>query len=228
MGTDPQNITIRGRLSWPNWTYADALKQNVKSKFPKKDDEVRPSFNLLLTQARTQRLVTHLTDVFLPWCAEQEKNGGKSGLSAAHIKKLNRILADQDWEADGVMGLIYNVHEKTKELAPEAVSSVKVNGFKGRDLDLQAVVKSEADVKAPADDLIIPDRGLILPVNDTKLELYPGSVVAATINLFAFVSANQPGITANTSTAIFVEHDDRFGGGGALIDEDSVFMDDDE
>lgn len=227
MGTDPQIITIRGRLSWPNWTYADALKQNLKSKFPKKDDEVRPSFNLLLTQARTQRLVTHLTDVFLPWCLEQEKSGDKSGLSAAHVKKLNRILSDQDWEADAVMGLIYKVHEKTQDLAPEAVTSVKVNGFKGRDLEQQAVVHDEADVKAPADDLIIPDRGLILPVNDTKLELYPGSVVAATINLFAFVSASQPGITANTSTAIFVEHADRFGG-GSFVDEDSVFMDDDE
>lgn len=221
--TDPQTVTIRGRLSWPQFTYADALKQNQKSKYPKKDEDVRPNFQLLLAEAQAEKLVKHVRDVFLPWCVEQEKSGLKSGLTAAQAKKLTKILDEADWEVDGIVGLIKPVHERTAELAPEAVMSVPVNGFKGQDMELKAVVRSEDDLANPADDIIIPERGLILPIRDTNLELYPGAMVAAQLNLFAFTGANV-GITASASTAIFVGHADRFGGGGA-IDEDEVFMD---
>lgn len=222
---NPQEITVRGRLSWPTWTYAEALKRNPKSKFPKPDDEVKPSFSLLLGEAHAEKLVNHLKDVFLPWCLEQEKAGAKSALTAAQVKKVTRILDEADWETDGVFGLIKAVHEKSRDLAPEAVLELKVNGFKKRDIELKAVVKDESQLANPTDDLIIPARGLILPVEDTKLELYPGSIVASTINLFAFVGA-QVGITASASTAVFVGDADRFGGGGNAIDEDEMFMDD--
>jgi hypothetical protein len=224
---NPQNLTVRGRLSWPVWTVAEALKRNPKSKFPKPDDQVKASFNLLLGEAQTEKVLTHLKDVFFPWCIEQEKAGQKSGLTAAQVKKLNRNIDDADWATDGVFGLIGAVPEKSAELAPEAVINLKVNGLKGRDLEQKAVVKSEDQLKNPTGDLVIPERGLILPVSDTNLELYPGSIVAATINLFAFVGA-QPGVTASAGAVIFVQDAERFGGGGTEIDEDSIFMDDDE
>lgn len=221
---NPQEITIRGRLSWPKFTMAEALAQNATSKFPKKPDEVKPNFNLLLLPDQQDKLITKIKDEFLPFCAARGKAGEKSGLDAGQIKKLTRALDAAEWDVDEVLGLIKPVHEKTVELAPEAVASVKVNGFKGQDIVLKAVVRSEADLRNPTDDVIIPERGMIMDVNDTTLELYPGSFVAAQINMFAFVAAGNPGITASTSTAIFVGHADRFGGGGAL-DEDAVFMD---
>lgn len=224
---NPQNVTIRGRLSWPVWTVAEALKRNPKSKFPKPDDQVKASFNLLLAEAQTEKLLEHLKDVFFPWCIEQEKAGQKSGLTAAQVKKLTRNIDERDWETDGVFGLIGPVPEKSAELAPEAEINVKVNGLKGRDLEKKVVVKSKDQLRNDTDDIVIPPRGLILPEADTTLEVYPGSIVAATINLFAFVGA-QPGVTASTGAAIFVQDADRFGGGGAVIDEDDIFMDDDE
>lgn len=220
---DPQSILIRGRLSWPKFTYAEALKQNASSKFPKKDEDVRPNFQLLLDETQADKLVTHVRDVFLPWCVEQGKNKDKSGLTEAQAKKITKVLDEADWEVDGVMGLIKPVHEKTKPLAPEAVMSVPVNGFKGQDLTLKAIVRSESELANPTDDLIIPERGMILPVADTTHELYPGSIVAAELNLFAFVGANV-GITASTSDVVFIRDADRFGGGGG-IDEDELFMD---
>lgn len=220
---NPQVTTIRGRLSWPNFTYAQALKQNTTSTYPKKEEDVKPSFNLLLSQAQADKLVSFIKDTFLPWCVQNEKDGAKSALTAGQVKKMTRALDEADWETEGVLGLINKVHEKTAELAPEAVMSVKVNGFKGSDLELKAVVKAEDELRNPTEDLIIPARGLILPIGDTTHELYPGSMVAAQINMFAFVSAGNPGITASTSTAIFVGHAERFGGGGTL-DEDDIFM----
>lgn len=224
--SDPQVVTIRGRLSWPRFTYAEALEQNAKSSFPKKESDVRPNFNLLLDDVQAEKLITHLREVFLPWCVEQSKAGdkAKSALTEKQAKNILETLEAADWEEDNVVGLIYPVHEQTAELAPEAVMSVRVNGFKGQDLPLKAVVRSESELKNPTDDIIIPERGLILPVNDTVHELYPGSRVASTINLFAFVSNKTPGISASTGAAIFVGDAERFGGGG-FIDEDEVFMD---
>ena len=95
---DPQTVTIRGRLSFPNFTYAAALKQNLKSKFPKKEEDVRPNFQLLLNEVQGDKLVAHVRDVFIPWCVEQEKAGAKSGLTAAQAKKLTKILDEGDWE----------------------------------------------------------------------------------------------------------------------------------
>lgn len=219
---NPQNVTLRGRLSWPNLTYAQALAQNARSKFPKKDEEVRPNFQLLLEEDQADKLVAHLRDVFLPWCKEQGKAKEKSGLEDKHVKKLLRVLDDADWETEGILGLIKPVHEKTAELAPEAVMAVQVNGFRGQDLELKAVVRSEDDLRNPIDDFVIPARGAVLPIEDTNLELYPGAVVAAQLNLFAFVGANV-GITASTPTVVFVRDAERFGGGGGL-DEEDLFM----
>lgn len=231
--TNPQEITVKGRISFPVFTYDQAVARDAKSKFPKKDkNDIRPGFDLLLTQTMLEKLTTHLRDVFLPWCIEQEKLGdkGKSKLTAAQAKKITKIIDEGDYEVDQVVGLIRAVHETTAELAPEAVATLKVNGMKGRDLNLKAVVKSTDDLNPlddRNDDIILPPRGEIMDLDRTKLEIYPGAYVAATINLFAFTGANV-GITASTGSVIFLDHRDRFGGGGETIDEDDIFLDDDE
>lgn len=228
--TNPQELTTRGRLSYPTWTYEEALKRNASSKFPKKADDVRPNVQFLLTQSRADALIAHLKDVFIPWCVEQDKLGdkGKSRLTPAQAKKLTKILDEQDWEVDGVLGLIKPVYEKTAELAPEAVLQLAVNGMKGQDLGKKAIVRSESELKNPLDDLVIPARGLIMPIADTTLELYPGANVAATLNFFAFTAAGQPGIQASTGAVIFTSDNERFGGGGGVIDEEAIFLDDGE
>jgi hypothetical protein len=220
-----QNVTIRGRLSFPCWTYEQAVKQDAKSKFPAKtQDDIRPKFELLLDDAQGSKLVAFVRDTFLPWCEEQGKTKQKSGLTPAQVKKLTKVLDEADWEVEGILGLIKPVSEKTAELAPEAVMTVTVKGYKGSDITKKAVVRSESDLRNPAEDLIIPERGLIMPLADTNLDLYPGSIVASTINLYAFVGANV-GITATGDTAVFVADAERFGGGGAQLDEDQIFMD---
>jgi len=54
--------------------------------------------------------------------------------------------------------------------------------------------------------------------------MYGGCYVAATLNLFSFVSGKAPGFSAAASVAVFKADGDRFGGGVA-IDEDEMFMD---
>ena len=226
---NPQVITIRGRLSWPVWTYDAALKRDATSKFPAKDKaDVRPSFDLLLNETQAERIVTHLPDVFLPWCEEQGAKKDKSGLTPAEVKKLTKVINEGEWDIEGIVGLIKPVHEKSVDLAPEAVMAVTVKGFKGRDLEKKAIVKDVSQLRVDDGTTVVPSKGMIVDIDDTNLELYPGSIVAATINLYAFVAGKTPGITASTGAAIFAADAERFGGGGTVIDEDAIFMDDDE
>lgn len=224
---NPQEITIRGRLSYPNWTHEEALRFNAKSDFPKKPEDVRPSVNMLLGQAQSDKLVAHLKDVFLPWCAEQHKLGPKerSALKPGDVKKLDRILTEQDWDVDKVLGLLSPVPEKTLELAPEAVVSVKVQGFKATDFKKKAVVRDASVLRNQLEDIEIPERGLILDLADTTIDMYAGCVVGATINLFAFLASGQPGITANTPAIVFLADAPTFSSGGSGVDEDALFMD---
>lgn len=220
----PKDITIRGRLSWPKFTMPEALAFNRTSEHPRKDDEVRPHFHLLLDEVQQDKLIEYISDEFLPWCAAQEKAGEKaSALTDGQVKKLKKIMADKDWETDNIMGLLYPVKEKTAELAPEAVVSLKVNGMRGQDIVRKAIVRSTDELANQVDDIVIPSRGTVLDEKDTVHELYPGSYVAAQLNLYAFVSAGTPGITASGPTAVFVGDGERFGGGGGL-DEDDLFM----
>lgn len=226
MSKDPQVITLRGRLSWPNFTIEQALALNAKSKFPKANDKVRAGFTLLLEQEQLDKLVKHLTDVFLPWCVDQGKSKERSGLTAAQAKRLQKILDEAEWDVEGIVGLIKPVHERTQELAPEAAVEVPVNGLPGRDIDQKAIVRSEDDLRNPLDDIDIPARGMIMDIADTKFELYPGCEAVAQLNLFAFTGANV-GITSSASAAIFVADNERFGG-GVDLDEDDIFMDIDD
>ena len=54
--------------------------------------------------------------------------------------------------------------------------------------------------------------------------MYPGCFVAATLNLYGFLSGKKPGFSASASTAIFKADGDRFGG-GVDFDEDEIFLD---
>lgn len=231
MATDkPKALTIRGRLSFPNFTYEQALRQNKKSDYPKADEKVRPNFNMLLTQVQQDKLIAYIKDEFLPWVEEQEKAypkaSDKSGLSAANIKKITRALDEADWEVDKILGLLGPVPERTVDLAPEAVSSLRVTGFPRQDLTQKVLVTDLDQLKNPVD-VVLPARGEFYPQEDTKVELYPGCHVAAQLDMWAFTAVGNPGITATTPAVLFIADGERFGGGGG-IDEEDVFMDLDE
>lgn len=229
-----QIIQIKGRLSYPAFTHKEALALNDRSdpQYKKSDPaEVKPTYSLLLTQTEWEKLKKHLLDGFLPWCEEQGKNKDRSGLTPAQAKKLARIIEAEDWEVDKIIGFLRPISEKSAELAPECVVDLRVGGRKGRDVALKAVVRKDDQLKNPLDEddnpIVIPDRGMVVPIEDTKIEFYPGAYVGTQLNLYAYLSAGEPRIIATGETVIFLRDMDRFGGSGAPIDED-VFLDDDD
>jgi hypothetical protein len=220
---DPKTVTIYGRLSFPNFSYDQAVKRNATSQYAKDAADVTPDFNLLVEESQLNKLVTHLTDLFLPYCLEQEKAGQKrDNLTDAEVKKLLKALSTADWETQPPYLCIKAVPEKTQVLAPEAVASIKVVGNKGVDIDQKAIVNSEDELSAPdGTQLVFP---VIKPIGQTVHSMYGGCYVAATLNLYAFVSGKLPGFSASASTAVFKADGDRFGGGVA-VDEDEIFLD---
>lgn len=220
----PTNVTIYGRLSYPTFSYAEAVQRNAKSQFAKADPaDVTPEFNLLLEQPQLDKFITHVKDVFLPFCIEQEKKGEKrNALSAADVKRILAILDSGDWEAQPPYLPIKVVPEKTQPLAPEAVAMVKVKGNKGVDIDQRAIVNHETELVVPDPDVLA--YPIVRPIGQTVHQMYPGSYVAATLNLYAFISGKLPGFSAGASVAVFKADGDRFGG-GMDVDEDDIFMD---
>lgn len=212
----PANIvTVYGRLSYPTFKYSDAVLNNQRA--PKnmqaKPGEEKPSFNLLLEEAQLDKLVTHIKDVFLPWVAAEGK------LDPKKIKVLlNQI--DSDWEVQPPHILIKPVSEKSQELMPTAVASINLKGQAGRDIELRAIVKDEDQLKV--NDGSIVTFPLVLPIEQTVHEMYPGALVAATINLYVY---DAPGLSGGANVAIFKEDAERFGG-GVDVDEDDLFLDD--
>ena len=224
MAKDPQTVTIYGRLSYPVFTYAEAVARNAKkTQYQKKPEDVTPEFNLLLEQPQLDKLVSHITDVFLPWCLEQHTAGQKrSALDDKQIKKILAVFEDLSDQPPYLPVRV--VPEKTAEMAPEAVATLKVNGAKGTDLVQKAIVNDESELVVPGGDIIIPARGVIMPIRDTVHTLYGGCYAAATLNLYAYISSGLPGISASASTIVFKTDGDRFGGGVA-VDEDDIFED---
>lgn len=221
---NPKTVTIYGRLSFPNFQHQQAVARNAKSKFPKADaSEVSPDFNLLVEQTQLDKLVTHVKQEFLPYCAEQEKKGEKrDNLTDAQIKKVLKVIDSGDYEDQPPYIPMKAVGEKTAELAPEAVASIKVVGNKGVDIELKAIVNSE-------DELLVPDPDLlqfpaIKPIGQTVHQMYGGCYVAATLNLYAYISGALPGFSASSSVAVFKADGERFGGGVA-VDEEEIFLD---
>lgn len=223
----PKTITIKGRLSFPTWTAQAAYDWSLKGKYPFPSvAKATPSFNLLLEKDEYEAFLDHVLTGFFPNCADIFKKDGEDAndaLSADDIKKLTAQLKAKDFEGD------YNVpfksvSEKSLELMPTAVASIRVVGNKGVDLVQKAVVREERELAVP-DPNMLSFKQQILPIKDTVHELYPGSIAASTLNLYAYHNGKLPGFSASASTVVFVGDADRFGGGVA-VDEDAIFMDD--
>lgn len=225
---NPKTVTIYGRLSYPTFQYAMAVARNSKSQFPKADPaDVAPDFNLLVEQSQLDKLVNHVKTVFLPYCKEQSDAGEKrDALTDAEIARIVKLLDSGDYEAQPPYIAIKPVPEKTAALAPEAVASIKVGGNKGQDIELKAIVNGEDELLVPDPDIIwTEDTKLIRPIGQTVHNMYGGCYVAATLNLYAFISGKLPGFSASASVAVFKANGDSFGGGVA-VDEDEMFLDD--
>lgn len=224
---NPKNVTVWGRLSYPTLTYAQAVinndnNPNVKQR--RNPGEERPDFSLLLDAVQTNKLVTHLKEVFLPYCVQQEADGQrKDALSQKDADRLAEAI-DEAVAGDepSLVTLVRPLTDKTQALDPDAVTSVKLFGTNGQDMVLKAVVKTEKELAVPDGDLVIPKRGLILPMNDTTHTMYAGAICAATIGLYAYKTGPASmGVSGGASVLIFKEDADPFGGGG-IVDEDDI------
>lgn len=224
MAKSPKNVTIYGRLSFPTFDYQQAVAKNAKSQYAKADPaDVTPDFNLLLERAQLDKLRKHILDEFLPYCVEQEKKGDKrDALTQAQADRIAKIIEAEDWENQPPYICIKPVPEKTMELAPEALASVKVIGNKGTDIVQQAIVQDESELAVPDPDRV--SYPAILPIGQTVHTLYGGCYAAATLNLYAYISGKQPGFSAAASVCVFKADGDRFGG-GVTVDEDEMFLD---
>jgi hypothetical protein len=220
---NPKTVTIYGRLSFPTFTAKEAYDRSQKGSYPADSiDKAAPDFQLLVEDKQLNKLRDHVVNEFFPYCIEQEKKGEKRDvLSAAEVKKLSEQINEPDF--DGAYNTPFKpVHEKSAELAPECVATIKVIGNKGTDIELKAIVNSE-------DELIVPDPDqltfpIIKPIGQTVHSMYPGAYVAATVNLYAYHNGKLPGFSAGASVAVFKADAERFGG-GTTVDEDEIFLD---
>lgn len=222
MATSPKTVTIYGRLSFPTWTAAEGYTLSQKGTYPTADvASSSPSFNLLVTDAQWAKFYKHVTEEFLPYCNEQEQKGEKKDvLSKKEVADLIAGLEDLENQ-------VYNtpakpVSEKTALLVPEAVASIKAIGPKGGDVELKAIVTDEGELKVPDPDLIT--FPVVKPIGVTVHQMYPGALVAATLNLYAYHNGKHPGFSAGASTAVFKADADRIGGSLA-VDEEDIFSD---
>ena len=219
---NPKTVTIYGRLSFPNFLHAQAVTRNATSKFPKPADEVQPDFNLLVEQAQLDKLIAHVQQEFLPYCLDQgKKNEKRDALNTKNVKRITDLINSGDWDNQPPYLPIKVINEKTQELAPECVASIKVVGNRGTDIDLMAVVNSEDELSVPDPDLLT--FPVLKPIGQTVHSMYPGCYVAATLNLYAYETGSV-GFTASAGVAVFKADADRFGGGVA-VDEDEIFAD---
>ena len=220
---NPKTVTIYGRLSFPNFSYQQAVARNAKSQYAKDPADVTPDFNLLVEQPQLDKLKQHLLEEFLPYCVEQSNKGEKrDALTQAEADRIIKLIENEDWDSQPPYISIKSISEKTAPLAPECVANVKVNGNKGVDIEQKAIVNNE-------DELLVPDPDqltwpVIKPIGQTVHQMYGGCLVAATLNLYAFVSGKLPGFSASASTAVFKADAERFGG-GTSVDEDEIVLD---
>ncbi len=221
---DPKVVTIYGRLSFPQFTAQEAYDKSQGSNFPAKSvSEAKPNFTLLLEPAQLAKLKSHIEDNFLPYCIEQSSKGEKRDvLSDKEVKALTDQLNEDDY--DGAFNIpLKALSEKSQDLAPECVASVKVIGNAGVDLDLKAIVRDESELLVADADII--SYPTIKPLGMTQHSMYPGCYVGVTLNLYAYHNGKNPGFSAGGSVAVFRADADRFGG-GVGVDENEMFLDD--
>lgn len=224
MSKNPMTITIYGRLSFPVFGLTEAIERNKQSAFPQADSSrVTPEFHLLLEPAQQDKFLKHVQDLFLPEVAARSKAGEKrNALSDKEIKRITDLLDSKDWENQPPYIPLKPINEKTLALAPECVSSLKVVGNRGMDIVQKAIVRSEDELAIPDEDIL--SYPVVLPIQKTTHQLYPGCYAAATLNLYSFISGKLPGFSASASTCVFKADGTRFGG-GVEIDEDEMFLD---
>lgn len=220
---NPKVVTIYGRLSFPTWTAQEAFDRSQGSQYPAKDvASAKPEFTLLVEPAQLNKLRDHVLSNFFPYCVAQEQAGEKRDvLSTQEVADLTAQINKDDFA--GVYNTPFKpLSEKSVDLAPECVASVKVIGNAGTDLEQKAVVNSEAELAVPDPDIL--SFPVIRPINQTVHQMYPGCYVAVTLNLYAYHNGKLPGFSAGGSVAVFKADAERFGGGVA-VDEDAIFMD---
>ena len=223
MAKDPQTVTIYGRLSYPVFTYTEAVARNAKkTQYQKKPEDVTPEFNLLLEQGQLDKYMGFVKSKFLPHCVQQSAAGEKrNALTQKEADAILRVL-DSDWEMQPPYISLKPVSEKSLALAPASAAMLKIVGGRGRDMDLRAIVRDESELAVPDPDII--KFPVVKPLHQTIHQMYPGAYVAATLNLYSFISGKVPGFSSSASTAIFKADADRFGG-GVDVDMEDIFMD---
>lgn len=221
-----KQVTVYGRLSFPTWTAQAAYDRSLKGQYPAKDvASAKPDFQLLLEQGQLDKIRNHVLTQFFPYCIEQEKNGEKRDvLSEAEVKAITAQITADDLGGDSA---VYNtpfkaVHEKSAELAPECVATLKVIGNAGVDIEQKAVVTAESELLVPEPDLL--SFPVLRPIGQTVHQMYAGCYVAVTVNLYAYHNGKLPGFSAGGSVAVFKADGERFGG-GVSVDEDEIFLD---
>lgn len=218
-----KTVTFYGRLSYPTWTAAEAFNRSQRGQYPANSiAEAAPDFQLLVTEAQFKKVLDHCVNVFLPYCKEQHDKGEKrDALEAGEVKKL--IESIQGDLADQVYNSPFKlVSDKTADLAPDAVAAVKVIGPKGEDFILKAIVNDESELSVPDPDIL--QFPVIKPLSATTHQMYPGAVVAVTVNLYAYRNGKLPGFSAGANVAVFRSDAERFGG-GVDVDTDEIFLD---
>jgi hypothetical protein len=219
-----KEVSIKGRLSFPTWTAAEAFERNQRGMYPAKDiATVSPDFQLVLTQVQWDKFLNHATQVFLPYCAEQFAKDKKENdaLEPSEVKALIDVVTGD------LNKQLYNtpakpVTDKTLALVPDAVAVVKCIGPKGGNIALFAKVEDASELDPMDPDII--DFPKVLPINVTKHQMYAGAYVAATLSLYSYRNGKHPGFSAKATAAVFWENADQFGG-SVGIDLDQIFMD---
>lgn len=219
----PKNVTIYGRLSFPQWTAQQAFDRGQKGKYPPKTvADAKPDFQLLVEDAQFNKLLDHIKSEFVPFIVGRSNAGEEK--DALTQDEVDSILAQIDsGNYDGVYNTPFKkVHEKTAPLVPEAVAAIKCIGNAGVDIELKAIVNDESELAVPDPDLL--SFPVLRPINQTVHQMFPGAYVAATLNLYAYRNGKVPGFSAGAATAVFKAEGDRLGG-GVTVDEDAIFMD---
>lgn len=217
-----KTVTVWGWISFPEFTAQGAYNQSQKGTYPAADvASASPNFLLLLNDTQAEKFRKHVEDVFLPYVEAQHKKGEKKdALSPAEVKLLLAAIEDP---AGAVVNTPFKViSDKTAVLRPDAVAAVKCIGGKGTDIELKAIVNSEAELAVPDPDIL--SFPVIKPIGATVHQMYAGCQVAATLNLYAYKNGKNPGFSAGVSVAVFRADDDRFGG-SVGVDESEIFMD---
>lgn len=217
-----KTVTVWGWISFPEFTAQGAYTQSQKGTYPAADvASASPNFLLLLNDTQAEKFRKHVEDVFLPYVENQHKKGEKKdALSPAEVKLLMAAIEDP---AGAVVNTPFKViSDKTAVLRPDAVAAVKCIGGKGTDIELKAIVNSEAELAVPDPDIL--SFPVIKPIAATTHQMYAGCQVAATLNLYAYKNGKNPGFSAGVSVAVFRADDERFGG-SVGIDESEIFMD---